>query len=70
MEKVFKYYKKTANVIDCRPADLLKPEMDAARDSVKGFTSDIGDILIAAIYPLTGVAFLKKKYGIETPPAK
>jgi pyruvate carboxylase subunit B len=70
MELVFKYYRKTANVIDCRPADLLKPEMEAARDSVKDFTSDIGDILIAAIYPITGVAFLKKKYGIETPAAK
>ena len=67
MELVFKYYRKTANVIDCRPADLLKPEMDAARDSVKDFTQDIGDILIAAIYPITGLAFLKKKYGIETP---
>jgi pyruvate carboxylase subunit B len=64
MEKVFKYYRKAANVINCRPADLLKPEMDAARDSVKDFTSDIGDILIAAIYPITGTAFLKKKYGI------
>ena len=70
MEQVFKYYRKTANVIDCRPADLLKPEMEAARDSVKNFTSDIGDILIAAIYPITGVAFLKKKYGIETAAVK
>jgi Pyruvate/oxaloacetate carboxyltransferase len=69
MELVFKYYRKTANVIDCRPADLLKPEMDAARDAVKDFTQDIGDILIAAIYPMTGVAFLKKKYGIESPAA-
>jgi len=66
MELVFKYYRKTANVIDCRPADLLKPEMDAARDAVKDFTQDSGDILIAAIYPMTGLAFLKKKYGIET----
>ena len=66
MELVFKYYRKNANVIECRPADLLKPEMDAARDAVKHFTSDIGDILIAAIYPMTGLAFLKKKYGIET----
>ena len=68
MELVFKYYRKTANVIDCRPADLLKPEMDAARDAVKDFTQDSGDILIAAIYPITGLAFLKKKYGIETAP--
>ncbi|MGP8080390.1 MAG: pyruvate carboxylase subunit B [Dehalococcoidales bacterium] len=70
MEQIFKYYRKTANVIDCRPADFLKPEMEAARDSVKNFTSDIGDILIAAIYPITGVAFLKKKYGIETAAVK
>jgi len=66
MALVQKYYKKNANIIDCRPADLLKPEMDAARDSVKDFTTDIGDILIAAIYPMTGIAFLKKKYGIES----
>jgi len=52
MELVFKYYRKTANVIDCRPADLLKPEMEVARNSVKDFTTDEGDILIAAIYPL------------------
>jgi pyruvate carboxylase subunit B len=43
--------------------------MDAARAAVKDFTTDEGDILIAAIYPITGIAFLKKKYGIETPPA-
>jgi len=47
------------------PGDLLKPEMEAARESVKDFTTDEGDILIAAIYPITGIAFLKKKYGIE-----
>ena len=70
MELVFKYYRKTANVIDCRPADLLEPEMGAARDAVKDFTQDIGDILIAAIYPITGLAFLKKKYGIASPDGK
>ena len=48
----------------------LPPEMDTARALVKGFTEDIGDILIAAIYPITGLAFLKKKYGLETPPQK
>jgi len=70
MERVFKYYKKNANVIDCRPADLLKPEMYTARELVKDFTQDIGDVLIAAIYPITGLAFLKKKYGLESPPQK
>jgi len=69
MAQVLKYYRKAAKTIECRPADLLPPEMDAAREAVKGISDDIGDILIAAIYPITGLAFVKKKYGIETPPA-
>ena len=69
MNTVLKFYRKSAKTIECRPADLLPPEMDAAIDAVKDFTQDIGDILIAAIYPITGLAFVKKKYGIETPPA-
>ena len=69
MKTVLKFYRKNANVINCRPADLLPPEMDAARDAVKDFTQDIGDILIAAIYPTTGLAFLKKKYGLAEAPA-
>jgi len=69
MNTVLKFYRKAAKTIECRPADLLPPEMDAAREAVKDFTQDIGDILIAAIYPITGLAFVKKKYGIETPPA-
>jgi pyruvate carboxylase subunit B len=68
LKMVFKYYKKGANVIDCRPADLLKPELDTARELVKYFTQDIGDVLIAAIYPVTGLAFLKKKYQLEAQP--
>jgi pyruvate carboxylase subunit B len=64
MKLVLKFYKKSANVIDCRPADMLKPELDTARELVKDFTQDIGDVLIAAIYPQTGLAFLKKKYGV------
>ncbi|MCX6003434.1 MAG: pyruvate carboxylase subunit B, partial [Chloroflexi bacterium] len=68
LKMVFKYYKKGANVIDCRPADLLKPELDTARELVEDFTQDIGDVLIAAIYPVTGLAFLKKKYQPEAQP--
>jgi pyruvate/oxaloacetate carboxyltransferase len=70
MALVLKYYRKAAKTIECRPADLLPPEMETARTLVKDFTQDIGDILIAAIYPITGLAFLKKKYGLDTPPTK
>jgi len=65
---VLKYYKRGQTPVDCRPADLLEPELDTARAAVKDFTQEIGDILTAAIYPVTGLRFLKWKYGLETPP--
>jgi pyruvate carboxylase subunit B len=65
---VLKYYKRGQTPVTCRPADLLEPELDKARELVKDFTQDIGDVLTAAIYPITGLRFLKWKYGLETPP--
>jgi len=63
---VLKHYKK-GQPITGRPADLLEPEMDAAREAVKSMSQEIGDVLIYAIYPVTGMAFLKKKYGVAEP---
>ncbi len=65
---VLKHYKRGQTPVTCRPADLLEPELDKAREAVKDFTQDIGDVLTAAIYPITGLRFLKWKYGLETPP--
>jgi pyruvate carboxylase subunit B len=65
-ELVLKHYKRGQTPITCRPADLLDPELDAARESTSDFTEDIGDILICALYPITGLQFLKRKYGLET----
>jgi len=62
--KVLKYHKRGQTPISCRPGDLLEPEMETARQSVAGFTDDIGDVLIAAIYPITGVKFLKEARGV------
>ncbi len=42
--------------------------MDTAREAIKNFSGDIGDVLINAIYPITGRRFQKWKYGLETPP--
>ncbi len=67
---VLRFYKKGQTPITGRPADLLEPELDQARELVKDLSQDIGDVLIAALYPLTGVRFLKWKYGLETPPAE
>ncbi len=66
--EVLKRYKRGQTPVTHRPADLLEPEMDAAREAVKDFTDDIGDILVNALYPITGLRFLKWKHGLETPP--
>ncbi len=68
---VLKHYKQDTNPVTRRPADLLQPEMDKAREAVRDFTTDIDDILTAALYPITGLRFLKGKYGVkDTPPGE
>jgi pyruvate/oxaloacetate carboxyltransferase len=69
-EIVLKNYKRGKTPITGRPADVIEPEMAKAREMVKDFTKDIGDVLIAAIYPITGLHFLKCKHGLEKPPAE
>lgn len=67
-EIVLKYYPRGKTPITCRAADMLELELDKAKEAVKDFTQDIGDVLTAALYPITGLRFLKWKYGLETPP--
>jgi len=67
-EIVLKHYKGGQTSITCRPADIIEPELDKAKETVKDISQDIGDVLINAIYPITGLRFLKWKYGLETPP--
>jgi pyruvate carboxylase subunit B len=61
-------YERGDTPITSRAADLLKPELDKARADTEGLARDIGDILCYALYPTTGLRFLKWKYGLETPP--
>jgi len=63
--KALKGYPRGTTPIDERPGDILEPELPGAREAVKGISEDIGDILIYALYPMTGLQFLKKKYGKE-----
>ena len=51
-----------------RPADLLEPGMEKAREDTKGLARSETDVLIAAIYPVTGKRFLRWKYGLEPVP--
>ncbi len=64
-----KGYERGETPITVRPADVLKPELEAAKEATKGIAKDIGDVLTYALYPQVGLRFLKWKYGLETPPA-
>jgi len=63
-----KGYPRGEKPITCRAADMLEPEMDKAKEATKDIAKDIGDVLIYALYPTTGMRFLKWKYGLEAPP--
>jgi len=43
--------------------------MGKAKEATKGIAKDIGDVLVYAMYPQTGLRFLKWKYGLEPVPA-
>ncbi|MCJ7616060.1 MAG: pyruvate carboxylase subunit B [Desulfobacterales bacterium] len=67
-KKALKDYPRGEKPITCRPAEVLEPELDKAKEDVKGLAADLEDVLIYALYPLTGKRFLKWKYGKEEPP--
>jgi pyruvate carboxylase subunit B len=69
IEKVLKGYKKGNKPITVRPADTIEPELEKAKEDTKDIARDIGDVLIYALYPTTGMDFLKWKYGLAEPPA-
>ncbi len=69
-KKALKGYSRGEEPITCRPAEVLEPELDKAREDVKGLAVDLDDELIYALYPVTGKRFLKWKYGKEQPPEK
>ncbi|MGC8719813.1 MAG: pyruvate carboxylase subunit B [Thermodesulforhabdaceae bacterium] len=67
-KKALKGYPRGETPIDCRPADILEPELEKAKKEVEGLAKDIDDVLIYALFPTTGKRFLKWKYGLEPIP--
>jgi pyruvate carboxylase subunit B len=67
---ILKGYKRGETPITCRPADVLEPELEKAKEATKGIAKNIQDVLIYALYPTTGMQFLKWKYGLEPMPDK
>ncbi len=62
-KKALKGYERGETPIDVRPGDVLEPELPKAREALKGISDRMEDILIYALYPMTGMEFIKKKYG-------
>ncbi len=69
-KKALKGYSRGESPIECRPADVLEPELPKAQKDVEGLAKDLDDVLIYALYPTTGKRFLKWKYGQEEVPAE
>jgi oxaloacetate decarboxylase alpha subunit/pyruvate carboxylase subunit B len=67
-KKALTGYPRGEEPITCRPGEIIEPELDKARQDIKDISSDIDDVLLCALYPLTGKRFLKWKYGLEDPP--
>ncbi|RJP38005.1 MAG: carboxylase [Desulfobacteraceae bacterium] len=67
-KKALKGYERGETPFTGRPAAILSPELDKAREDLKDITTDIDDIILYALYPVTGKKFLMYKYGRENPP--
>ena len=67
---VLRGYRGGKEPITCRPADLVEPELEKAKKDTEGLAKDLCDTLIYAIFPKTGIDFLKWKYGVEPLPEK
>jgi len=67
-EMILKGYERGEKPITCRAADILEPELEKAKQETKGVAKNLEDVLTYAMYPTTGMRFLKWKYGLEPVP--
>jgi pyruvate carboxylase subunit B len=67
-KKILKGYERGEKPTTKRPGDILEPELDKAKEATQGLAKDMGDVLVYALYPTTGLRFLRWKYGLEEVP--
>ena len=61
-------YDKGSEPTSAPPSELVEPEMEKAQEAVKELSTDIDDVLTYALYPTTGMRFLRIKHGQEPVP--
>ena len=62
-----------AEIITCRPADLIEPELDKYREEVKsvpGFNGSEEDVLSYALFPQVATKFFASRLAPEKSEAK
>ena len=52
-------------IISCRPADLLEPELDKIREQFKDIAKSEEDVLSCAMFPQVAPEFIKKRDGMD-----
>jgi pyruvate/oxaloacetate carboxyltransferase len=67
-KKALKGYSRGEEPITARPGSILDPEMDEVRKKFGDLAKDEDDLVLCALYPVTGKRFLKLKYGLEEIP--
>ena len=68
-KKALTGYERGEEPITCRPAEVLEPELEKAKAEIGDLAVDLDDLVLYALYPVTGKKFLRWKYGKEEPPA-
>ncbi len=67
-KKALKGYERGTKPITCRPGEVIEPELEKSKNELKGLSTDLEDIILYTLYPVSGKKFLMYKYGKETPP--
>ncbi|WP_163339059.1 pyruvate carboxylase subunit B [Desulfopila sp. IMCC35008] len=62
-KKALKGYPRGEEPITSRPAEVLEPELEKAKEEIGDLAVDIDDQILYAIFPVTGKKFLEWKYG-------
>ncbi|MEJ2154160.1 MAG: pyruvate carboxylase subunit B [Desulfobacteraceae bacterium] len=69
-KKALKGYQRGEEPITCRPAEVIEPELEKAKEEIGDLAADMEDLVLYALYPVTGKKFLQWKYGVEEAPAE
>ncbi len=67
-QKALKGYERGETPITCRPAEVLEPELEKAKEEIGELAADQEDLIIYTLFPVTGKKYLRQKYGKEKIP--